>query len=82
MHFLFVCQSQSCFDIFKQQISAEVMKYMGITETTEMSSGWSMDDHKTACLELFIDRYGRAYDFFPACFEYLNNNNHNNNKNF
>jgi hypothetical protein len=63
------------FNRFKQQISAEVMKYMGITETTEMSSGWSMDDHKTVCLGLFKDsRYGRAFDFFP-CYEYLKDKN-------
>ena len=65
---------ESIFNRFKQQISAEVMKYMGITETTEMSSGWSMDDHKTACLGLFKERYGRAFDFFP-CYEYLKDKN-------
>ncbi len=51
---------------FKGQFSAEVMKYMAITETTEMASGWSIDDHKTACMGLFKDRYGRAFDFFLA----------------
>jgi hypothetical protein len=36
-----------------------VMKYMGITETTDMlASGWSMNDHKMACLELYKQRYG------------------------
>ena len=29
---------ESIFNRFKQQISAEVMKYMGITETTDMAS--------------------------------------------
>ena len=42
---------ESSFNRFKSQISLEVMKYMGITETTDMTSGWSMDDHKTACIE-------------------------------
>lgn len=65
---------ESIFNRFKQQISAEVMKYMGITETMEMSSGWSMDNHKTACLGLFKDRYCRAFDFFP-CYEYLKDKN-------
>jgi hypothetical protein len=35
-----------------------------------MSSGWSLEDHKRACLGLFKNRYGRAFDFFP-CYKYL-----------
>ena len=26
----------------------KVMKFMGIHETTDMASGWSVEDHKTA----------------------------------
>ena len=37
--------AESIFNRFKSQISTEVMKNMGITETTEMASGWSMDVH-------------------------------------
>ena len=33
-----------------------------------------MDDHKTACLGLFKESYGRAFDFFP-CYEYLQDKN-------
>ncbi|KAI2497103.1 hypothetical protein MHU86_17420 [Fragilaria crotonensis] len=61
-------------DEFKSQISPEVMKYMGITETTDMASGWSMDDHKTACLEIYKQRYGNAFDFYN-CYEYLKDKN-------
>jgi hypothetical protein len=42
--------AESIFNWFKSQILPEVMKYMGITKTTDMASGWSMDDHKAACL--------------------------------
>ncbi len=55
-------------------MSPEVMKYMGITETTDMASGWSMDDHKMACLEIYKQRYGNAFDFY-SCYEYLKNKN-------
>lgn len=65
---------ESVFNRFKSQISPEVMKYMGITETTDMASGWSMDDHKTACLEIYKQRYGSAFDFY-ACYEYLRDKN-------
>ena len=31
-----------------------MLEYMGITETTDMASGWSMvDDHKVVCLEVY-----------------------------
>ena len=52
------------------------MKYMGITETTKMPSGWSLEgqQHKIACLGLFKDRYGRVFDFFPYS-EYLKDKN-------
>lgn len=66
--------AESVFNRFKSQISTEVMKYMGITETTEMASGWSLDDHKLACLELYKQRYGSAFDFY-ACYEYLKDKN-------
>jgi hypothetical protein len=62
--------AESVFNRFKSQISPEVMKYMGITETTDMASGWSMDDHKMACLEIYKQRYGNAFDFY-SCYEYL-----------
>ena len=63
--------AESVFNRFKSQILPEVMnKYMGITETTDMASGWSMDDHKTACLETYKQRYGNAFDFY-LCYEYL-----------
>jgi len=54
--------AESVFNRFKSQISPEVMKFMGITETTDMASGWSMDDHKTACLETYKHRYCNAFD--------------------
>ncbi|KAI2495200.1 hypothetical protein MHU86_19339 [Fragilaria crotonensis] len=66
--------AESIFNRFKSQISTEVMKYMGITETTEMASGWSLDDHKIACLELYKQRYGNVFDFYP-CYEYLKGKN-------
>jgi hypothetical protein len=62
--------AESIFNRFKSQILPEVMKYMGITETTDMASGWSMDNHKTACLETSKQRYGNAFDFY-SCYEYL-----------
>jgi hypothetical protein len=66
--------AESVFNRFKSQISPEVMKYMGITETTDMASGWSMDDHKMACLEIYKQRYGNAFDFY-GCYEYLKDKN-------
>ena len=66
--------AESIFNRFKAQISPEVMKYMGITETTIMASGWSMDYHKTACLETYKQRYGNAFDFY-SCYEYLRDKN-------
>jgi hypothetical protein len=45
--------AKSVFNRFKSQILPEVMKYMGITKTTDIASGWSMDDHKIACLEIY-----------------------------
>jgi hypothetical protein len=56
--------AESVFNRFKSQISPEVMKYMVITESTIMASGWSMDDHKTACLETYKQRYGNAFDLY------------------
>ncbi|KAI2493105.1 hypothetical protein MHU86_21453 [Fragilaria crotonensis] len=44
--------ADSIYTRFKSQIAAEVMKFMGIVETTKMCSGWNADDHKAACLEL------------------------------
>ena len=41
--------AESIFNRFKSQILPEVIKYIGTTETTNMASVWSMDDHKTAC---------------------------------
>jgi hypothetical protein len=46
------------------------MKFMGIHETpTDMASGWSVEDHKTACLEFYKKRYGLAFDIY-AVYEY------------
>ena len=47
---------------------------MDITETTTMVSGWTMGDHKTACLETYKQRYGSAFDFY-SCYEYLHGKN-------
>ncbi len=58
------------FNRFKSQISPEVMKNMGITETTDMASGWNMDDNKTACLETYKQWFGNAFDFY-SCYKYL-----------
>ncbi len=66
--------AESVFNRFKSQISPEVMKYMGITETSDMASGWSMDDHKMACLEIYKQRYGNAFDFY-GCYKYLKDKN-------
>ena len=66
--------ADSIWNRFKTQISPEVMKYIGITETTDMASGWSMDDHKTACLETYKQRYGNVFDFY-ACYNYLKDKN-------
>ena len=59
---------------FKATIAPEVMKYMGIEETTDMASGWNAEDHKVACLEFFKKRYGRSFDFY-TCYEYLRDKN-------
>ena len=59
---------------FKSAIAPEVMKFMGIHETTDMASGWSVEDHKTACLEFYKKRYGRPFDFY-AVYEYLRDKN-------
>jgi hypothetical protein len=66
--------SDSIFTRFKGQIAPEVMKYMGVQEMTAMETGWSLEDHKTACLELFKQRYGHAFDFFPQ-YDYLKDKN-------
>ena len=58
--------ADSIYNCFKGQIAPEVMKYMGIEETTDMASGWSSDDHKTACLETFKLRYGHPFDFYSV----------------
>lgn len=59
---------------FKNIIAPEVMKFMGIHETTDMASGWSTEDHKTACLELYKNRHGHRFDFY-AVYEYLRDKN-------
>ena len=66
--------ADSIYNRFKGQIAPEVMKYMGIEETTDMASGWNPDDHRTACLETFKQRYGRPFDFLSA-YEYLKEKN-------
>ncbi len=48
---------------------------MGITETTEMTSGWSMDDHKMAGFELYKQRYGNVFDFYTCYYKYLEDKN-------
>ncbi len=59
---------------FKSAIAPEVMKFMGIYETTDLASGWSVEDHKTACLEFYKKRYGHPFDFY-AVYEYLRDKN-------
>ena len=66
--------ADSIYNRFKGQIAPEVMKYMGIEETTDMASGWNPDDHRTACLETFKQRYGHPFDFLSA-YEYLRDKN-------
>ena len=66
--------ADSIYNRFKGQIAPEVMKYMGIEETTDMASGWSPDDHKTACLEAYKQRYGHPFDFYSA-YDYLKDKN-------
>ncbi|KAI2490999.1 hypothetical protein MHU86_23567 [Fragilaria crotonensis] len=66
--------ADSIFNRFKGQIAPEVMKYMGVVETTQMSSGWNADDHKAACLELFKQRYGHPFDFYTV-YDYLKDRN-------
>ena len=39
---------------------------MGIHETADMASGWSVQDHKIACLEFYKKRYGRPFDFYAV----------------
>jgi hypothetical protein len=46
------------------------MKFMGIHETTDMASGWDVEDHKTASLEFYKKRHGRLFDFY-AVYEYF-----------
>jgi hypothetical protein len=66
--------ADSIYNRFKGQIAPEVMKYMGIEETTDMGSGWSPDDHKAACLETFKQRYGHPFDFYSV-YLYLKDKN-------
>ena len=66
--------ADSIYTRFKSQIAAEVMKYMGVVETTKMCSGWNVDDHKAACLELYKQRYGHPFDFYTS-YEYLKDMN-------
>ena len=47
---------------------------MGIHETADMASGWSVQDHKIACLEFYKKRYGRPFDFY-AVYEYPRDKN-------
>jgi hypothetical protein len=55
---------------FKTILAPDVMKFMGIHETTEMASGWTEDMHTTACLKFYKKRYGRPLEFY-AVFDYL-----------
>ena len=55
-------------------VAPEVMRFMGIHETTDMASGWSVEDHKTAYLEFYKKRYGRLFDFY-AVYKYLRDKN-------
>ena len=57
---------------FKSILAPGVMKFMGIMETTDMASGWSEDDHKTSCLELYKKRQGKTFDHYDV-YEYLRN---------
>ncbi|KAI2505336.1 hypothetical protein MHU86_9136 [Fragilaria crotonensis] len=66
--------ADSIYTRFKSQIAAEVMKFMGIVETTKMCSGWNADDHKAACLEFYKQRYGHPFDFYTS-YEYLKDMN-------
>jgi hypothetical protein len=60
----------SLYNRFKSQIAPDVMRYMGIHETTDMASGWTEENHKSACMEAFKQRYGRVFDYFVQ-YEYL-----------
>jgi len=56
------------------KISRDVMKFMGIQETTDIASGENDEIHKRKCLAKFANQHGRPFDFW-ACLEYLQDKN-------
>ena len=63
-------KEDSIFERFTKKNSPEVSKFMGILETTDMESGENEEDHKNNCLNLYLQRYGKTFDF-TECYEYL-----------
>ena len=55
---------------FKDKISPDTSKFLGVVETTPKASGTTDQDFFAECIEIFKERYGRAFDFV-SCYEYL-----------
>jgi hypothetical protein len=60
----------SIYSRFKDKISPEVSKFLGIEDTTDKPSGNNDEDYVKVCMELFFKRTGRPFEFME-CKEYL-----------
>ena len=65
-----VRKEDSVYERFTKKISPEVSKYMGILETHNIESGQNKEDHQNDCLNLYLQRYGKQFDYME-CYNYL-----------
>lgn len=61
---------QSIYARFKDKISPDVCKFMGVLDTTPKESGTTDEDHLNDCLLVYKERYGREFDFVSP-YKYL-----------
>ena len=61
---------ESLYARFKDKISPDVSKFLGVMDTTPKGSGTTEQDFIQECLDVFKERYGRPFDFV-SCYEYL-----------
>jgi hypothetical protein len=60
----------SIYSRFKDKISPDVSKILGIEDTTTPPTGNNLDDYKKVCSEIFFRRYARQFEYME-CKEYL-----------
>jgi len=61
---------ESVYSRFKDKISPDVSKFLGVLDTTPKDSGENDEDHFEDCLAAYKERYGRQFDFV-TCYHYL-----------